>query len=252
MKNIAVNALSRRSKRVWTTPGLGDRALILTFLANYIKKHDTDVCLHLNSSHTANGRVAKWNEIVKLVPRVSLKMHNVKAMDDSAWLEYLRAVGVEYPSLYWFTETPTISADILIHDYLKESPKLEAPDCSSDFDLPKKYMVEQWDSTDPKRRASAEQKQLIRQMFLDQGYELITVGGEATNDHAKYSLNHIAYLMANAEGFVGVNSGMFCMSHMYIDFDKIYYYGKMKQDHVKWFSTRCNYNYGVDEFEAER
>ena len=252
MKNIAVNALSRRSKRVWTTPGLGDRALILTFLANYINKHDTDVCLHLNQPHTANGRTEKWLEIASLVPRVHLKMHNAKAMDDGPWLEYLKAIGVESPSLYWFTETPMSVADILIHDYLKFSPKLEAEDYSNDIELPDKFMVEQWDSTDPKRRCSAEQKKFIRQMFLDQGYELITVGGEATNDYAKYSLKHIAYIMSKADGFVGVNSGMFCMSHMYIDFDKIYFYGKMSQDHVKWFSTRCNYNYGVEEFEGER
>lgn len=249
MKDIAVNALSRRSMRPWPCPGLGDRALIMTFLANYIKQHDTPVTLHTNTVQNANKRYNKWKEIASLVEGVTVQRHDVRPLPDDQWLNHLRMKGYFDVDLYWFTETPTEFANILIHDYLKESPKLEAPKC--EVDLPDKYLVEQWDSTDPKRRCSPRQKKQIRDMFLEQGYELITVGGEAKYNDAKYSLEHIAYLMQHSDGFVGVNSGMFCLAHMYTDFDKIHFYGKMGQDHVDWFSKLCNFNYGIEEFESE-
>ena len=198
------------------------------------------------------GRTEKWQEIAALVPKVKVKIHDIEAMQDRHWKEWLNNNGAEDVSLYWFTETPTPEADILIHDYLKTSPRLKPK--KSTVELPEKFFIQQWDSTDPKRRCNRLQKEQIQELFKNKGYELITVGGEAESDQLKYSLADIAYAMSKAEGFVGVNSGMFCLAHMYIPFDKIYFYGKMGQDHVQWFAekTKCNFNFGVSEFRGEK
>jgi hypothetical protein len=250
MNDIAVNALSRRSKRVWTTPGLGDRALVVAMLGNYVKKHGP-TRLHLNREHTRNGRIEKWLEMAQFVPEVEVIMHDVGAMDDGPWKQYLSGKGYG-AQLYYFTESVGITpmGDFNLHTYLKKSPLL--PASPVDYDLPEKYMVEQWDSTDPKRRATPAQKKQIRKKWLDQGYELITIGGEATSDFAKYDLTNISHLVANSSGFVGVNSGMFCFSWLFLPFDKIWFYGKPGQDHVDWMAKWCNFNEGVSEFKAEK
>ena len=250
MNDIAVNALSRRSKRVWTTPGLGDRALVVAMLGNYVKKHGP-TRLHLNREHTRNGRVEKWLEMAQFVPEVEVVMHDCGAMEDGPWKQYLIGKGYN-AQLYYFTETVAITpmGDFNIHNYMKKSPLLKPT--KVDYELPEKYMVEQWDSTDPKRRAIASQKKQIRKIFLDQGYELITIGGEAKTDFAKYDLTNISHLVANSSGFVGVNSGMFCFSWLFLPFDKIWFYGKPGQDHVDWMAKWCNFNHGVKEFKAEK
>jgi len=239
VKNIAVYSLSRRKPRPFTIPGLGDRLHTAMIAYRYSMTHDVPVRLHVTQKQFYNrpDKEKSWKEILSILPKgtVEIMPHPTggTVFTDEEWLTYLRDKGFEDVELYWYkgpgTKPP--HATLLADDYLSKFIPVPAIDCSENISLPKKYMVEQWDSSDYNRCLNVLEVERVRAYYRSNGYEIITVGGEGKNFYTKTSLKHIGYYLANCDVYCGVNSGFFHFAQWYLPMNKIKIYGRLPDPH---------------------
>ena len=231
---------------MWPCHGLGDRIMNIIMGVNYAREHATPVTFHFNKVH-ADFRKS-WEELQSLAPEgvISYQWHPAPPMTDGSWKEYLKLRGAKDVSLYYFDDVLVNGNDINIHTYLNRSPLLSPEPVS--LDLPERYMVQQWDTKDRKRALADNKKKIVQAHFKDQGYEIITIGGESTDYNLQNSLASIAYAVSKSNGYIGVNSGMMWMSALYQEYNNIWFWGKSKQAHVKFLSSVMNHN-SVVNFE---
>jgi len=103
-----------------------------------------------------------------------------------------------------------------------------------DIDLPEKFIVCQFDVasqgwTGEPRRISPEGITKIKQYYMNQGYEIVVVGGESNNPmlgSGKNVIENIAYAMSKAELYAGTDSGMMHLASMILPTDRLHLYTK--------------------------
>lgn len=96
-------------------------------------------------------------------------------------------------------------------------PRLDIDSWGMSMKLPENFITAQFDGNQSRNRLRDPEG--IIQEYRDQGYEVIIVGGRATDKRfspKQGNLKNIAYAMSKAQGHVGVDSGMmnlakFCM-----------------------------------------
>ncbi len=261
MKHLAIPAMSVRLRDTpYTTPGLGDRVHSCLLGYNYALAQDCEVTLHLTIDKVTGGKpggVSKeqsWLDILDLFPgrRVHIQSHPVAWITNEEWLAYLRRHGIA-AECYHYGDTYGMYAceewfPLDIAPYLKASPQIPPSDCSKGLGLPSvPYVTQQWDTGGDRRdvrRIPEDRIERIRDAYRDEGYELVTVGGEAKDNLLRTSLRHVGYVMANAEAHVGVDSGPMHVASLYLPYERLHVYaGKSQHHHVRrWVANGAKLN----------
>lgn len=234
MKHIALRARSvRNPARPYTAPGLGDRIHGVTTGWAYGQAHNTPVTIHLTSAKLEGGQFGNkpesWAEILRLFPKgaVTIIAHRYEPYDEQQWVKFLNSKGYTGAEIYSYKDhigTYESVENIDISQYLKKIPLLTAEPV--DMQLPEKFITVQWDSNELKRTLVPAARQEVMNKYIQEGYEVVVVGGEAADNNLRWSLKHVAYAMSKAELHVGVDSGFMHMAMLYLPYDRIHLYNE--------------------------
>ena len=196
--------------------GLGDRIDYLC-TANMLAQQADDDFITIYKRYTPNPTQKQeficWDELSSLFkPR-----HMILEMSDNF---YSHLKFLNYPRY-----------DIKNEKYhnlltsLGDFPKIKVKDYSKDLPpLPEKFVTMQWDAGQQRRRCSEDEIQRIVDFYKDLGYEIIGVGGQASNTMLKNDLHKIAYIMSKADLHVGVDSGFMHLAKIVMPSNKIHIY----------------------------
>lgn len=232
MKHIALRSKSVRSgDRPYTTPGLGDRVHSALIAYQYGKAHNSPVTIHITDDKwsIAGGipsekKKKSWVEILALFPTDTLYIepHPVENLSEVDWIKYLKSQGYN-AYIYHYADTIHMHPNetrvgIEMSQYVKELPQLK-PIVTNGW-LPDEFITVQWDSTDPRRTLSEEQREEIHKKY---GVPALYVGGEGKG-LLKNSLAHIGLAIANAKFHVGSDSGMMHVAQLYKKYEDIHIY----------------------------
>lgn len=237
MKHLVIPSMSvRKDNQPYTTPGLGDMTHTVLIGYLYGLKNNTPVTLHLTSDKWNRDKPKTYQQLLELLPSnsVHIKVHPVKNISNPEFVNFVRATGVDAETYCYMDIRHKFDykQPIDISEYLSIYPGLTPMAVGNDLDLPKKFVTSQWDSTAEQRRLSNQQVEDIKQRYRQQGYEIITVGGEASHPLLKRSLKHIGYAMAHADLHIGVDSGFMHFAQMYLQPPQIHLY--IKDSTTKW------------------
>lgn len=234
MKHIALRSKSLLGNYDYTVPGLGDKIHTLLIAHNYSVKHDTPVKLHMTESQCyakidVYRKIRAWNELLELFPTdISYEPHRVQPANEERWKEYLGGIDFYYYSDTMHMHPRDKVAPIDASKYL-QFPQL--PGVPVDIDLPDKFITTQWDSTDSGRRFDQKTIDKILGPYREQEYEVLTVGGAATDPKLK-QIKYCGYAMSKASYHVGLDSGFFHMAWMYLKPNNIYLHIRKMNHHI--------------------
>ena len=196
--------------------GLGDRIDYLC-TANMLAQQADDDFITIHKRYTPNPTQKQeficWDELSSLFkPR-----HMILEMSDNF---YSNLKFLNYPRY-----------DIKSEKYhnlltsLGDFPKIKVKDYSKDLPpLPEKFVTMQWDAGQQRRRCSEDEIQRIVDFYKDLGYEIIGVGGQASNPILRNDLHKIAYIMSKAALHIGVDSGFMHLAKIVMPSNKIHIY----------------------------
>jgi len=227
-KHIAIRSKSIRRDMNYTTPGLGDRSHCMLLAYQYSTEYNVPVKIHLTSDkHGKQHKKTSWKELSEMVP-VKYQVHDVCGLSEDGWLDYLTSKGID-AEIYYYKDTQHMhpmetTVPLEISQYLKKLVNVDPLPVGKDLNLPKKYVTQQWDSTDAGRNISPILLLTIQQKYESMGYELITIGGASKNKLLKDSLKHIGYAIANADFHIGGDSGMMHIAQLYKQYEDIHIY----------------------------
>lgn len=229
MIHLAVPVESTRSPRTkYTAQGLGDRVHLLTLAYSISVTEKQPVTLHLTGEMSHGFKRQSFIEILELFPSDLIWIH-FHALDFDSNLEfydYLKSLGFEIKTFYYGDflgwNEPPLGIDA--SRYLSLLPLLKAPKP----DLEKPYVTSQWDSSGKARRISTIDIQSIKTKYLNLGYEIITIGGEANLEDYRKSLKKIATLISGATFHIGVDSGFMHLAQLYLPPSNIHIYTSPK------------------------
>ena len=198
--------------------GLGDRIDYLC-TANMLAEQADDDFITIHKRYTPNPTQKQeficWDELSSLFkPR-----HMILEMSDN------------FNSNLKFLNYPRYNIGSKNDDYqnllssLGDFPKIKVKDYSKDLPpLPEKFITMQWDAGQQRRRCSEDEIQRIVDFYKDLGYEIIGVGGQASNPMLRNDLHKIAYIMSKADLHVGVDSGFMHLAKIVMPSNKIHIY----------------------------
>ena len=198
--------------------GLGDRIDYLC-TANMLAEQADDDFITIHKRYTPNPTQKQeficWDELSSLFkPR-----HMILEMSDN------------FNSNLKFLNYPRYNIGSKNDDYqnllssLGDFPKIKVKNYSKEMPpLPKKFITMQWDAGQQRRRCSEDEIQRIVDFYKDLGYEIIGVGGQASNTMLKNDLHKIAYIMSKADLHVGVDSGFMHLAKIVMPSNKIHIY----------------------------
>ena len=198
--------------------GLGDRIDYLC-TANMLAQQADDDFITIHKRYTPNPTQKQeficWDELSSLFkPR-----HMILEMSDN------------FHSNLKFLNYPRYNIGSKNDDYqnllssLGDFPKIKVKDYSKEMPpLPKKFITMQWDAGQQRRRCSEDEIQRIVDFYKDLGYEIIGVGGQASNPILRNDLHKIAYIMSKADLHVGVDSGFMHLAKIVMPSNKIHIY----------------------------
>jgi hypothetical protein len=254
MKHVVMRYWSTRiPDLVYGCPGFGDivHSSLLTYL--YGQAHSEPATLHITSHQYNRNKPEIWEEVMSLFPKdtIFLKPHDTpSAMSD---LDFLNLVCEQHPNalLHYYKTYPgklqqVLEPSFFVDEYIKTYPCLSAVDHSIDLPLPEKFVTAQFDAGSEKRKLSKDQLESIFNKFKKQGYEIVTVGGEAS-DPLLQTATYAGYAMSRAQYHIGVDSGYMHLAQMYFKPENIYLYtnrseGKWEH-HLKMFrDCECKIN----------
>lgn len=96
------------------------------------------------------------------------------------------------------------------------------------FTLPDKFVTAQWDAQQiyrDVRKYDKDKADKIEQKYIDEGYEIIRVGGEGEYKR----LIDIMYLMQRADYHIGAESGMMHLAKFFMDCDRLHIYRNIQR-----------------------
>ncbi|HJO01751.1 MAG TPA: hypothetical protein QF458_02415 [Candidatus Woesearchaeota archaeon] len=244
MIHIAIRSLSIKKKnRRYTTPGLGDR--IHTLMIGYLfsQAKNDEVTVHLTSDKGIERKLKSYQQLLELFPSntVHINVHDIQGLSEAKWIEYLQQKNIDAKP-YFYKDYQHLNKldkteEIDISKYFKNFTPLKFKNKST-FILPtNKFVVAQFDSTDKQRGIKRQIVNKILENYTNQGYEILVVGGGASNEllmptHPNNIVN-TAYVISNAELYVGVDSSMMHMASMFLPGKKLHLYhtGAVEKSH---------------------
>ena len=96
------------------------------------------------------------------------------------------------------------------------------------FTLPDKFVTAQWDAQQiyrDVRKYDKDKADKIEQKYIDEGYEIIRVGGEGEYKR----LIDIMYLMQRADYHIGAESGMMHLAKFFMDCNRLHIYRNIQR-----------------------
>lgn len=118
----------------------------------------------------------------------------------------------------------------LYHKYssqIKRIPKTTIR-INKNFKLPDKFVTAQWDAQQiyrDIRKYDKDKANKIEQKYIDEGYDIIRVGGEGEFK----KLDDIIYIMQKADYHIGAESGMMHVSKFIMNCDKLHIYRNIQR-----------------------
>jgi hypothetical protein len=229
MIHLAVPVESTRSPRTkYTAQGLGDRVHLLTLAYTMSVRQKQSVTLHLTGEMSYGFKRQSFLEILELFPSdlITLHFHTEDFDSNLEFYSFLRKIGFDVTTFYYgdFPGWNEFTLGIDASSYLSSIPLLKAPNP----DLEKPYVTSQWDSSGKARRLSTLDIQSIKTKYLNLGYEIITIGGEADLADNRKSLKEIATLISGATFHIGVDSGFMHLAQLYLPTANIHIYASTK------------------------
>jgi len=225
--HIMSPVLSTRSPGTqFTAQGLGDRVHLLTVAWCISKAFQLSVTLHLHGKQSIERKEKSFVEILDLFPKghLFLTFHHLEPLDDIEFENYLTNLGIDINRIFYgdYPGWNEESIGIDVSSYLCQIPLLKL----EKHDHGRKYITSQWDTTGEKRRFEQQEVKEIISRYRSQGYDVITVGGEAQDSKYKKSLFEVAKLMSGAEAHIGVDSGFSHFAQLVLPPSKIHIYSK--------------------------
>jgi len=124
---------------------------------------------------------------------------------------------------------------------VEDFPKIKPYDFN--INLPDNFITVQFDGKQRSRTACSKKEiKRIKSFYKDQGYKLITVGGEATNVSLKGStecIPYIIYYMSKAKLHVGIDSGMMNLAKLVMPCSNMHIYTSDSDDFKSSILCRC-------------
>jgi hypothetical protein len=246
MKHVVMRYWSTRIPNlVYGCPGFGDivHSSLLTYL--YGQAHNEPATLHIASHQYNRNKPEIWDEVMKLFPTDTIFLNPYDTPDDMSDLDFLNLVREQHSDalLHYYKKYPgklqqVLEPSFFVDEYIKTYPCLSASNPKDNIALPEKFVTAQFDAGSNKRKLSKEQLESIFDKFKKQGYEIITIGGEATDLRLR-TATYAGYALSQADYHIGVDSGCMHLAHMFLKPENIYLYtnrpeGKWEH-HLKMF-----------------
>jgi len=194
----------------YTAQGLGDRIHLISLSYEISLAKQDKVILHLASSHLDGRKRSSFSEILSLFPKgfVELRFHEYRPKNDSDWKGYLLAARIDANSISYrdhpgWLETP---GEFDASPYLFNR-HLITPSCSHNLKLPEKFITVQWDATGQDRLLHEEEISRIENLYREEGYQIVVVGGQSKNEILRECLSCSAVAIYKSNFFAGIDSG---------------------------------------------
>jgi len=160
---------------------------------------------------------------------------------------YDMKVSIQYPRMpelrfsSFFEHNSKGFDQIKLLKTIDDFPKIHVHDM--DMDLPEKFATVQFDGKQGSRTACSQNEiNRIKEYYRDEGYELITVGGDATDQlltGKTENILSIAYVMSKADLHVGIDSGMMNLAKLAMPCNKIHIYTSDTDEFKSSILKRC-------------
>ena len=217
---------TRSPNTIYTAQGLGDRVHLITIAWCLSNQYKQSVTLHLHKLQSIERKKKSFLEILELFPQgnIQLKFHDLEPTSDFEFEDFIRDSGVNVCRIF-YGDFPGWNEDlngIDVSPLLGSVPILNLTTKKID----RKYVTSQWDTTGAKRRFRVDEVERIISHYESEGFEVITVGGQAQEEIYRNSLRDIAKLISEAEFHIGVDSGFMHFAQLFLPPSKIHVYSK--------------------------
>jgi hypothetical protein len=201
--------------------GLGDR-LDAIMIAKMLYDRDKQPV----TMHQLRGQFQDFFELVSLYDmKVSIQYPRMPDLRFSSFFEH-NAKGYDQMKLLKTVD---------------DFPKIQVKDLN--LDLPEKFATVQFDGKQGSRTACSQAEiNRIKDYYQSEGYELITVGGKATDQlltGKTENLQNIAYYMSKADLHIGIDSGMMNLAKLVMPCEKMHIYTSDTDDFKSSLLKRC-------------
>ena len=217
---------TRSTENRYTAQGLGDRIHLLTIAWALSVNRNEFVRLHLSGDKLDPRKRASFKEILNLFPssNFDLAFHEVIPESNGEFQSYLRALGINALP-FFYQDHPgwrEVKSGIEVSAALRKIPLLRAPAKENES----KTITSQWDTTGARRKFTPNEITKILDCYRQDGYEIITVGGEAEKGLYRESLSAVAQLMSKSVLHIGVDSGFLHLAQLFLPAERIHVYSK--------------------------
>lgn len=210
----------------YTAQGLGDRVHLLTIAWSLSCHADEPVKLHLSGDKLTREKRSSFKEIFGLFPNPNFEIiyHEVFPESDQQFQNYLKDNGVIAESFYYGDHPGwrEKKSGIEISRFLKAIPLIFPPIIESDS----KVITSQWDTTGERRKFAPTEIVSILDCYREQGFDVVTVGGEAEDSLFRNSLSAVGQLMTRSAFHIGVDSGFMHLAQLFLPPNRIHVYTK--------------------------
>jgi hypothetical protein len=214
---------TRSTQNQYTAQGLGDRIHLLTILWMISVKKGWNVTLHLSQDKSTLRKRNSFNEIMGLFPpgRFQLLFHDFQPSSDEDFRLYLSSIGITAQKIF-YQDYPGWREELTgfeVSEMLRGIKLLRQPIAQEES----RYVTSQWDTTGLMRKFSPQEIQEIEGAYINQGFEVVTVGGFASQARFRNSLIDIGELMS-ASAFH--DSGFMHFAQLFLPPSRIHVYSK--------------------------
>ena len=225
MRHLALWARSAfNPDKAYTATGLGDRIHACTVAWCY----GAPVTLHVTGEQYSGGQFnnkpESWAEICELFPEGAdtIQPHSVRGLTDAQWQVHL---GPDVQMYHYVDFDIGQTRPLDISQYLKDIPLLQPK--RQYIELPAEYITAQWDTSAGRTIANPGR---IQDKY---GLPVVVIGGQARSYDLRWSLMHIAYVLAHAQMHIGADSAFMHMAQLYLPPERIHIYTQSQTHHVK-------------------
>lgn len=219
---------TRSASSLFTAQGLGDRVHLITILWALSNKSKEPIRLHFSELVNTTRKRSSFDEILQLVncPQIELLFHDYIPQSNRDFENYLKAIGVLAHAIYYkdYPGWRERKCGVEVSSLLREIPLISSPIESHNSNV----VTAQWDTTGDKRKFSPDEIDAIEREYINRGFTIVTVGGQATEDRFRNSLNEIAGVISNAAFHIGVDSGFMHFAQLYLPPNRIHVYSKIE------------------------
>lgn len=251
--NLAAPVASIHEKdSPYTAAGLGDRIHLLTIAWAYATKLHCLVIMHISGNSMNESKQNSFQEILNLFPKGHIRIifHDYLGTSNKSWIMYLRDKGINAKTFYYGDYLGRFGKKfgVDISPFLRDFAKIKIPQAKMQTnESDERYITVQWDSTAPTRTLPKQKQLLVLSKYHQQGFKIVTIGGESDDFELRTSLSAAALAISRADLHVGVDSGFMHLAFLYLDFSRIHLYvdpkGFWAHHLFRAFKNGCICNY---------